>query len=73
MIGLATTCGVFTNRWWNCFPRFHSDFHCLRGPWVIFIGIRTNQQGAEQREKELNTVFDDLDRALGADTAASVR
>merc|ERR1712013_529213 len=19
-------------RWWNCFPRFHSDFHCLRGP-----------------------------------------
>ena len=43
MIGLATTCGVFTNRWWNCFPRFHSDFHCLRGPWVIFIGIRTNK------------------------------
>ena len=43
MIGLATTCGVFTNRWWNCFPRFHSDFHCLRGPWVIFVGIRTNK------------------------------
>ena len=43
LIGLATTCEVFTNRWWNCFPRFHSDFHCLRGPWVIFIGIRTNK------------------------------